>query len=417
MADGLLRDLPPENARSPFDRRSIAYPVTPHYEPITTMQLGKRWFERLESRWVAPSYRGGLLLGLAIFFFIAATNTLSGWLYVMSGVICALVMIAIVLVRRNLKNIEIHRRAIEPVTAGYELTIELEIRNQSGQAKSLIQIDDRLPSGLGLRTRRVIETLPAHHTQLLRYTHPTQQRGIYRWQTVAFHTAAPLGLFWRSRSQHCPAVAIVHPPVLPLSTCPLLDRLGQDLSLQLNSDRRVQNATEGMTRTLRPYRWGDPIRLIHWRTSARFGELRVRELELLTAGQEVVIALDSAHPWPQEDFEQAVITAASLYFYGRHQQLQTELWTARTGLVRGDRSVLDTLAGSDPNELVYAEELPDRPLIWLTANPQSLVSLSPGSRWILWSPVTSLPRPLPCPGIHMQMDTSLQQQLQSSPSL
>jgi uncharacterized protein (DUF58 family) len=55
----------------------------------------------------------------------------------------------------------------------------------------------------------------------------------------------------------------------------------------------VKQATEGITRSLRPYRWGDPTRLIHWRTSARYGELRVRELEKVTTDQEVLIGLDT----------------------------------------------------------------------------------------------------------------------------
>jgi len=48
--------------------------------------------------------------------------------------------------------------------------------------------------------------------------------------------------------------------------------------------------TEGLTRSLRPYRLGDPTRLIHWRTSARYGELRVRELEVMTGGKKLLSA-------------------------------------------------------------------------------------------------------------------------------
>jgi hypothetical protein len=49
---------------------------------------------------------------------------------------------------------------------------------------------------------------------------------------------------------------------------------------QYHQEFTYKNATEGITRALRPYRWGDPIRLVHWRTSARFGDLRIRELEV-----------------------------------------------------------------------------------------------------------------------------------------
>jgi len=107
--------------------------------------------------------------------------------------------------------------------------------------------------------------------------------------------------------------------------------MGQEASNQFYSQRRFHVATEGMTRSLRPYRMGDPTRLIHWRTSARYGELRVRELEVVTGGQEIIIALDSAAAWQEDNFEQAVIAAASLYFYSQRQQLNVKLWTGLTG--------------------------------------------------------------------------------------
>ncbi len=152
-------------------------------------------------------------------------------------------------------------------------------------------------------------------------------------------TGAPLGLFWSRRQRHCEATAIVYPTVLPLKTCPLVDELGQEESQRSEyTGKPLQTATSGLVRSLRPYRIGDPMRLIHWRTSARYGELRVRELEIVTSGQEIIIALDSAGNWQAENFEQAVIAAASLYFYAQRQQLQVQLWTAATGLVKGDAS-------------------------------------------------------------------------------
>jgi uncharacterized protein (DUF58 family) len=169
--------------------------------------------------------------------------------------------------------------------------------------------------------------------------------------------------------------------------------MGRDTSLQLNSDRRAQAATEGLTRSLRPYRWGDPTRFVHWRTSARYGELRVRELEVFTGGQELIICLDSAAAWrssgsladPPEDFEQAVITAASLYFYACHRNMTVRLWTAGTGLLQGNQGVLEALAATYPGETIRAESLPTVPIVWLSQNPASLNTLPPGSCWILWT--------------------------------
>jgi uncharacterized protein (DUF58 family) len=348
------------------------------------MKLSTRFANWLETRWASPSYSGGVLLSASVFFFIAATNTLAGWLYVMSGVTFALLTIAALLSSRTLKGLKLRRRPIVPVSAGEVLTVELLIENPTPKRRSLLQVTDLIPSVLGKPVNRAIEIINPESAHYWVYQHPSMQRGIYRWHTVQLRTGAPLGLFWCRRDYVVDAIATVYPKVLPLSQCPLIDELGQEMSFQMNHDRRAQASTEGLTRSLRPYRWGDPTRSIHWRTSARYGELRVRELETFTSEQEVLVCLDSARPWQSEAFEQAVTIAASLYFYAHRRSLNIRLWTAGAGLIAGEKPVLETLAAIQANETARAATLPNTPIIWLTQNPDSLNTLSQGSRWVLW---------------------------------
>jgi uncharacterized protein (DUF58 family) len=285
---------------------------------------------------------------------------------------------------RSLAGITIRRRPSYPISAGDLLTIEVEIANPTPQPKSLLQVQDLIPTRWGRSPQTVIEQLPANSTYIWSYSLEPQHRGIYDWQSLQLRTAAPLGLFWCRRSRVVPTRAIVYPRVLPLSQCPLIDQIGQELNLQLHSSYRARAATEGSTRSLRPYRWGDPTRLVHWRSSARYGELRVRELETFRGGQEIVLCLDTNKDWHPDTFEQAVMAAATLYFYARRNHPDVQFWTASTGSVRGDQNVLEILAGiaCDGSGIAH---LPHLPLLWLTQNPNSLDSLSLGSRWLLWS--------------------------------
>jgi uncharacterized protein (DUF58 family) len=371
-----------------------------------------RVIDWLERRWVAPAYGGWLLAGLSLFFFAAATNTMAGWLYVISGVMFALLAIAAILPDRSLKGIQVRRLPIQPVTVGDAITVELEFANQTPDAKTLIQAQDMLPSVLTQPKQQAIELIPAREIHRWLYTQPAEQRGVYRWHAVQLRTAAPLGLFWRRRTQTVKAVAIVYPTVLPLSQCPLIDQMGRQVNAQVQYSYNPYGATEGLTRTLRPYRWGDPTRLVHWRTSARYGELRVRELEVFTGGQEIVIALDSAAVWQPENFEQAVVAAASIYFYASHHRLQVSLWTAATGMLRG-QAVLETLAATSAEE--PSADLPDRPLLWLTQNFSSLDALPADSRWLLWTtaPLSPLVGNREAPGLVIAPDRPLQPQLQA----
>ncbi|MEH1794770.1 DUF58 domain-containing protein [Nostoc sp.] len=373
----------------------------------------------LETRACAPTYGGWVLAVTAICFFGAGINTMAGWLYAISGISFALLGVAAILPPRSLTGLSITRRPIQPVSAGDELTVELEIRNQTQQPVSLLQVEDILPFVLGKPVQKAIETIPSQGTYRWVYYHPTQRRGIYRWHTVELGSGAPLGLFWCRRQRDCAATAIVYPTILPLATCPLVDEMGQEESKRGDPrGRPLQTATTGLVRSLRPYRLGDPTRLIHWRTSARYGELRVRELEMVTGGQEIVIALDNASNWEEENFEQAVIAAASLYFYAQQQQLQVQLWTASTDLIKGDRFVLETLAATTTLEDASSVVPKSYPLIWLTQNLLSLATLPQGSRWVLWQNISSPPEQeiinRDRPGIFVQSDRALQPQLQKT---
>jgi uncharacterized protein (DUF58 family) len=296
---------------------------------------------------VTPAYAGCLLGGIAVCFFAAATNTMAGWLYVISGLIFALLGLAAVLPARSLRQIQVRRHPISPVSVGDELTIELEIENQALQPKTLLQVQDVLQSELGKPVQTPVEIIQPQSVHHWVYYHPTQKRGVYRWHEVQLRTATPLGLFWCRRSWNAPAMAIIYPTVLPLTHCPLVDEIGKEDTAQFSSDRRSHSATEDLTRALRPYRIGDPTRLIHWRTSARYGELQVRELEVFTGSQEIIICLDSSNKWHFDDFEQAVIAAASMYFYACKSQLNVKLWTAKTGLLHGNQVVLEALAATN----------------------------------------------------------------------
>ncbi|TAF07559.1 MAG: DUF58 domain-containing protein [Nostocales cyanobacterium] len=380
------------------------------------MKITKNITNWLETHASSPTYGGWVLAGVAICYLGAAINTMAGWLYVISGVCLALLGVSIFLAPRSLKNLVVKRSPILPVRVGDEISVEIEIHNPTAKPVTLLQIADILPFILGKPVKQPIHIIEAKDSYHWQYYYPTQRRGIYRWEMAELATGAPWGLFWCRRQRECKARAIVYPTVLPLTNCPLVDEIGQDDS-QRNDPRGkpLQLATSGLVRSLRPYRIGDPTRLIHWRTSARYGELRVRELEIITGGQEVIIALDSAANWKEEQFEQAVTAAASLYFYAQKQQLQVELWTAATGLVKGDITVLETLAATNPGEETHTPP-ENYSLIWLTQNPLTLSALPLGSRWVLWENVNSSAEPViinrDYPGIILQSEQELQLQLQ-----
>ncbi|ELR99211.1 DUF58 domain-containing protein [Gloeocapsa sp. PCC 73106] len=365
----------------------------------------------LETQYCAPSFGGCVLGGIALAFFGAGVNTMSGWLYVLSGMISSLLIIAAYLCWRSLRGLNITRLPIQAVTVGQQLTLELIIDNSTSETKQLFQVRDLLPLALTeTESYNVSAILPqSQHRQV--YHALTQRRGIYRWEEILLRSGNPLGLFWCRRVHRVPARAIVYPLILPLNHCPLIDLLGEDNSVLNESDRRYLSSQEGITKAIRPYRLGDPTRLIHWRTTARFGEFKVRELEIVTGGENLIIALDTSCHWQSVDFELAVTATASICAYASRCQLNVQLWTNATGLVNGKERVLEALAMVEAEDTQVTLPSVSTPVVWLTQNTQSIQALSPQSRWIFFAcdrPVSQLPGIV----IRATNQTELQQQLQ-----
>ncbi|MGB2925084.1 MAG: DUF58 domain-containing protein, partial [Limnothrix sp.] len=223
------------------------------------------WHSKLERRWVAPAYGGGVLFGIGLSFFGAATNTMAGWLYVLSGTIFAILFLGVILPIRALRELTLERSAIAPVSVGEIMQVKLQFFNHSKAAKTLVAATDILPPELGAPRRTVIEMLPPNETLDWTYEVDAQRRGIFHWDEIELRTANPLGLFWCRRSQSLPTRAMVYPQILPLQACPIIDSIGDDESTKFQSERLYQNANEGVTKAIRNYRAGDPMRLIHWR--------------------------------------------------------------------------------------------------------------------------------------------------------
>lgn len=345
-----------------------------------------------------------------------------GWLYALSGTMLALLGMAAILPGRSLRFLTVRRRPILPVSAGDALTLELEVTNTGKRWCGLLEVCDRLPPSLlpananrqagALATG--LEAIGPQATQRVRLLASEAKRGIYRWDAVDLRSGAPLGLFNSRRRTSAPARAIVYPTVLPLTQCPLLESLGDAESDKFQPRQPDRLTDTEIVRGLRPYRSGDSLRLVHWRSSARYGELRVRELESAASGRDLLVGLDSAATWQPEDFERAAVAAASIYFYAYRRQLPVRFWSAGTGILRGNRQVLEALAGVQPEEAAN-HAIPSFPLLWLTPTPQSFTLLPAGSRWLFFGDRDDRTIATLLPGLQIDREKPLQAQLQQQP--
>ncbi|MEU4681396.1 DUF58 domain-containing protein [Micromonospora sp. NPDC023737] len=146
----------------------------------------------------------------------------------------------------------------------------------------------------------------------VRYDVPTVRRGVVRVGPLRVTRRDPLGLVASARPYGGTVPIWVHPRIHPLNAVPT----GAGRSL----DGRADAVPHGSITfdSLREYVIGDELSRVHWRTSARVGELMVRE-NVDTSLPRIVVLLDNraaAHPYrgggPSESFEACCEAAASI---------------------------------------------------------------------------------------------------------
>ncbi|MFF4875492.1 DUF58 domain-containing protein [Micromonospora sp. NPDC000668] len=195
------------------------------------------------------------------------------------------------------------------VARGEAASMTLTVRNTGRLRSANLLAEDRC----GARTVPVplLRLRPGRDTEV-RYEVPTHRRGVVPVGPLRVTRRDPLGLVALARPYGATAPVWVHPRIHPLTAVPT----GAGRSL----DGRVDGVPHGSITfdSLREYVVGDDLRRIHWRTSARVGELMVRE-NVDTSLPRLVVLLDNraaAHPkrvdGVAESFESACEAAASI---------------------------------------------------------------------------------------------------------
>lgn len=154
------------------------------------------------------------------------------------------------------------------------------------------------------------------------YQVPTTRRGLVQVGPLRVTRSDPLGLLTLSRTYGQAVTVWVHPRIHLLQAVPA----GAARSL----DGRIDKVPHGTITfdSLREYVVGDEMRRVHWRSSAKVGELMVRE-QLDTSEPTIVVVLDdraAAHPGRDpESFEAACEAAASIIAAAIREDLPVSL--------------------------------------------------------------------------------------------
>lgn len=221
-------------------------------------------------------------------------------------------------------------RTVSPqlVAAGQPATVELTVANESRTPTGVLLLEERLPYVLGTRPRFVLEGLGSGWRRHATYQVRSELRGQFDVGPMTVRVTDPFGLVELGRTFHATSRLTVTPRTTRLPSIPLGG------AWTGSGDNRPRAFATGSAEdvTVREYRRGDDLRRVHWRSSARTGELMVRREEQPWQSRATVFldnrATSHRGQGAASSLEGAVSAAASIAVHLSHHGYTVRLVTA-----------------------------------------------------------------------------------------
>jgi uncharacterized protein (DUF58 family) len=227
--------------------------------------------------------------------------------------IVALPVVSALVVSRTRYRLSCTRRA-DPsrLPVGHEAQVSVVLQNVSRLPTGILLVEDQVPYTLGDRARFVVDRIEPGGGREMVYRIRAGVRGRYQVGPLTVRLADPFGLVEMARSFTTASRITVTPPIVALPHGRLT---GSWTGGGESRARTVATAGEDDVAP-REYRHGDDLRRVHWRSTARRGELMVRreEQQWQSRGTLFLDTRRFAH-WgdgPAGSFEQSVSAAASI---------------------------------------------------------------------------------------------------------
>ncbi|MDE3720247.1 DUF58 domain-containing protein [Nocardiopsis sp. N85] len=246
-----------------------------------------------------------------------------------------------------------HSRLITPsrVRAGHDARVMVRVGNSShAWPVTSVSIRDTLPTPLGHEPRYSLGLLGPRGVRDLAYLVRPAVRGNYPLGPLWVSVTDPLGCVRVEQRPSAPDHLLVTPATVPLGRVGTADGSQGD-----DSPRRSTSGIGEQDPVPREYRYGDELRRVHWRSTAKHGELMVRRDEqhrreygtiLLDTRRRAHAGTGAAH-----SLETAVSAAASIALHLLDQGHEVRLHTERGRMpVTAPSALLDGLAVIEPSD-------------------------------------------------------------------
>ena len=299
---------------------------------------------------------GKLFIGLMFLFYVASVTSQSGLLLMLIGLIAGCFIVNWSFATRNALHLkvtapsEIHLEEWALPTQPWRFDNPMSKHAEVVEVSQRDQVLFRIPV---VKTKESVSIVPR-----LVY----ERRGVFPNALVTLSSAAPYGLIRASRQLQLPGEVVVFPKIYDVEPP---DAMGVDMISggRSRGGRRVNHGTHFAG--VRAWQAGDSLKQVHWKTTARRGEMMVKMFEEELGGR-VTLILDCA-PGEIKVIDDAVRAAGSLAVAclqnGHHVEFveRTDEPTLRITAFSDEGELLERLARYEPRT---AARLPAVETLW-----------------------------------------------------
>ncbi len=289
-----------------------------------------------------------------------------GWQQV-GVLLLAIPLVSAMVLRRTRLRLQAARTIAPPsVPAGEPAAITLRVRSSSHVPTGVLRLQDVIEQANGRHPRFTVDARRGRWERRTTYRIRPRRRGRLTIGPLIAHTEDPFGCVAMTHVVAPVQEVLVTPPVSPLPAIRLPGEWRGSGELRPRSTTIAGQEDV----TVRPYQRGDDRRRVHWRASARYDQLMVRQEELPWHYRATLVLdtrADGFSAWPgatnggrDDPFEWAVRAAASIgaHLISRSVAIRlltddpdaaTALWHDRAAEQDiGETGLLDALATVKP---------------------------------------------------------------------
>lgn len=304
------------------------------------------WWKRFARRFRPPrrlkfTREGKFFVGITLGVGFAAINTANNLLYLLLGMLLALIVVSGLMSELSLRDLTVVRRLPLRAQVGRAHLVEIEVFNHKARVPSYaIEVED-LRAGQAADKRCFFLKISPRSAQVAAYRRTPVKRGRDMHMGFRIATRFPFGLFEKSREISLEGELVIYPAVDPVQipVLPAGRASGGDGSIGRGHGEDFLG--------LKLMRHGEDPRDIHWRKTAAVGQNVMRE-RAREARPDVALLLEVTKPeGAAEDwtlaFERRIRDVASRAVAHLKRGDSVTITTSDGGSVRADKS-----AGADP---------------------------------------------------------------------